>query len=206
MSKENQITPTVPERRDRFTAIELRGKSAENAGTLYGYAAVFDKWSDPLHWFKEIIRPGAFKNSLETGADVRAFINHDTGRIIGRNTAGTLRLEEDAIGLKVEIDLPNTQDGRDLAVSVERGDLTGMSFGFNVVKDRWTHDEDADLEERELLEIELLEVSPVAIPAYPDTALAKRSFDKSTSEKPFSTTPVHVARAQSVYLNLKSKL
>jgi HK97 family phage prohead protease len=43
--------------------------------------------------------------------------------------------------LKVDIELPDTTVGRDVAVLVERGDLDGMSFGFRTVTDEW-HTED----------------------------------------------------------------
>jgi hypothetical protein len=49
------------------------------------------------------------------GGDIRALVDHDSGRVIGRSKAGTLRLNEDDKGLAVEIDLPDTTDGRDLA-------------------------------------------------------------------------------------------
>jgi hypothetical protein len=49
-------------------------------------------------------------------SDVRALVDHDTGRVIGRTSAKTLRLSEDDTGLRAEIDLPDTTDGRDLAV------------------------------------------------------------------------------------------
>ena len=177
----------------RLEQFELRkAEDGKGPGTLRGYAAKFDKWSADFSWFREIIRKGAFADSLENGADVRALFDHDTGRIIGRSGAGTLRINEDDTGLAVEIDLPDTSDGRDLAISVERGDIDGMSFGFNVKEDRWTH-KDEGLDERELLKIELFEVSAVAFPAYPDTTIAKRSFELA-KPKP-KTTPPRVIRA-----------
>lgn len=193
------------ERRDLTLDFELRkADDSSGPGILAGYAAVFNSWSEPLGWFREIIRAGAFKDSLESGADVRALVNHDTGRIIGRNKAGTLRVSEDNRGLKIEIDLPDTQDGRDLATSVTRGDITGMSFGFEVKKDRWTRNKDDELEERELLEIELFEVSAVPFPAYPDTTLAKRSFD-SAHPAP-KTTPLDVSLSIGDFLKITNPL
>jgi HK97 family phage prohead protease len=118
------------ERRSLTTPPELR--ATDNGKTIAGYAAVFNDVADIGGSFREIIAPGAFKDTL--GGDVRALVDHDSGRVIGRSTAGTLRLNEDDKGLKVEIDLPDTSDGRDLAVSLTRGDISGMSFGFRVTQ------------------------------------------------------------------------
>ncbi len=114
--------------------VEVRAK--DGAGrTIAGYAAVFNSTADIGDSFREIIAPGAFSGTL--GGDVMALIGHDRNRVLGRTTAGTLRLREDDTGLAVEIDLPDTTDGRDLAVLIERGDVSGMSFGFVVTKQRW---------------------------------------------------------------------
>ena len=143
--------------------------------TLVGYAAVFNSRTD-FDWFDEEIAAGAFSQSLSDGDDVRALFNHDSARIIGRRNAETLRLEEDAIGLRVEIDLPDTTTARDLVASVERGDIDGMSFGFRAREQEWIEREDEN-ELRRLINVELVEVSPVTFPAYADTSIAKRSHD-----------------------------
>lgn len=142
--------------------------------TLVGYASVFNSPTDIGDWFTEIIAPGAFASQL--GGDIRALIDHDSGRVIGRTTSGTLRLSEDAKGLRAEIDLPNTSDGNDLWELVGRGDISGMSFGFVVTKELW--DDTNDMPVRTVMEVELIEVSAVAFPAYDDTELGKRSLQE----------------------------
>ena len=52
-------------------------------------------------------------------------------------SAGTLRLVEDEIGLRMEIDLANTTAGRDTAEDVRAGNLSGCSFSFTVEVDEW---------------------------------------------------------------------
>jgi uncharacterized protein len=148
---------------------------------ITGYAAVFDKMSEVMWGFREVIRPGAFTNTLKT-ADVRALWQHDTASPLGRNKNGTLELEEDALGLRISITPPDTQWGRDAVTSIDRGDVDQMSFGFMTLNDKWSKDENGfDL--RELLEVELYEVSPVTFPAYPDTSVAVRSRDKQNEEQ-----------------------
>jgi HK97 family phage prohead protease len=162
-----------PIRRSLTAPLEVRRAAADKPGTIAGYAAVFNSPADIGGYFHEQIAPGAFGNAL--AGDVRALFDHDSGEVLGRTTAGTLRLSEDARGLAVEIDLPDTQRGRDLAVSIERGDISGMSFGFNVKRQQW--DETIDPPLRTLLELELVEVSVVAFPAYLDTEIALRDLE-----------------------------
>lgn len=157
--------------------VEVRA-AGDSGRTIAGYAAVFGSTADIGDSFREIIAPGAFSGAVS--GDVRALIDHDSGRIIGRTTAGTLRLREDDMGLAVEIDLPDTTDGRDLAVLIERGDVSGMSFGFVVTKQMW--DETGDVPTRTIQAVDLREVSVVAFPAYDDTSIALRSLDDARRE------------------------
>lgn len=147
---------------------DIEVRAANGKLTLRGHAAVFDKLSVPMFDFREVIRKGAFAESLAQD-DIRSLWNHNSDMVLGRNKSGTLRLSEGDKGLQVEVDLPDTQAGRDAKVSVERGDVSQMSFGFRtkVGGDRWF--EESGEARRELLNVQLFEVSPVAFPAYPDT-------------------------------------
>lgn len=165
------------ERRALAEAPEIR--ATDKGKTVAGYAAVFNQEADIGGSFREIIAPGAFKGSLDN--DVRALVDHDTGRVIGRSKAGTLRMKEDKHGLAVEIDLPDTTDGRDLAHLLERGDISGMSFGFRVTHDEW--DETKEIPTRTIRAVELFEVSAVAFPAYDGTELAMRSLERSREDQ-----------------------
>jgi uncharacterized protein len=163
MKREYRANPGLELRQDLGGPLKIRG-----------YAAVFNKLSEPLEGFREMILPGAFKKSIT--ADVRALVGHDDTQIIGRTKSGTLTLREDDHGLYIEIDPPNTQVGRDTVESIRRGDLDQMSFGFQVPKNgqKWRH-EDKELI-RELVEIDLADVSVVTFPAYPQTSVAVRSL------------------------------
>jgi HK97 family phage prohead protease len=148
---------------------------AEDAGgmSFYGYAAAFNSPSEPLP-FTETIAPGAFSRTLKARNEVKMLMNHDTGRVLASRRAGTLRLSEDSYGLRVEADLPDTTDGRDLSVLLKRGDITSMSFGFTVPEggDYWS-----DENNRELRDVRLHEISVVAFPAYQASAAGVRSID-----------------------------
>lgn len=136
--------------------------------TFRGYAAVFNSPSEPLP-FTETIRPGAFRRSLNSGREVRVFVNHNTDMVLGSTRSGTFNVAEDERGLFVEGELPDTTYGRDLSVLMQRGDVDSMSFGFSIPRggDSWSDDGSS----RELREIILHEVSIVTgFPAYPDTA------------------------------------
>jgi len=150
-------------------------RATDNGRTIGGYAAVFNSRANIGGYFEEVIAPGAFDDALMQ--DVRALVDHDTGRVIGRTKAGTLRMKQDDMGLAVEIDLPDTSDGRDLATLIERGDVSGMSFGFVVTKETW--DETMEPPMRTIQALDLREVSVVAFPAYDDTSIAMRSLEKS---------------------------
>lgn len=164
------------ERRDLSAPIEVR----DNSRTVAGYAAVFNSIADIGGAFREQIAPGAFAKAID--GDVRALFDHDTSSVLGRTKAGTLRLNEDSRGLAVEIDLPDTQVGRDLTASMARGDIDGMSFGFRVTKQDW--DESGDVPLRTIRELELLEVSVVTFPAYADTEVALRSLEAARKDQP----------------------
>ncbi len=154
-------------------AAELR-IIADDAPRITGHAALFDSLSEDLGGFRERIRPGAFAETLAQD-DVRALFNHDPNLILGRNRAGTLRLIEDGRGLKIEIDPPDTQSARDLMVSIARGDITQMSFGFAVKPDGQLWEKDAEGRVlRTLTSVRLFDISPVVFPAYPETAVAVR--------------------------------
>ncbi len=164
------------ERRTLSRPLSLR--AADDGQTIGGYAALFNSEAEIAGYFREVVLPGAFNGQL-TG-DVRALIDHDSGRVIGRTKAGSLRLTQDDKGLGVEIDLPETTDARDLATLIERGDISGMSFGFEVTKQEW--DETGDMPLRQIIKVELFEVSVVAFPAYPDTTIAKRCLEAMRQE------------------------
>lgn len=174
---------TQVERRDLIVDAELRIAGGENGkpARIEGYAAVFNARSEDLGGFREIVLPGAFKESLDRGDDVRGLVDHDPSKIVARRSASTLKLRETRKGLKVEIIPPDTQVGRDIVVSIERGDVDGMSFAFRTISDRWGTEEEEEI--RELIKVDLLDVSIVTYPAYPQTEASLRSLKRWKEEQ-----------------------
>lgn len=154
--------------------VEQDGKNKAGGGrTLRGYAAKWGSLSSDLGGFREIIRRGAFAKSIKDG-DIRALWNHETRFVLGRGSAGTLRLQEDETGLAFSLVPPLTGWAQDLVVSVARRDVTGASFGFTVPDggDTWSRRDGQPI--RELLRVVLIEISIVSWPAYPQTEVHVR--------------------------------
>lgn len=157
--------------------IELR-EADTGIKSISGYAVKWDMKSHSMGFsrsFKEQFKKGAFTESLVKD-DQRALWSHDTSKILGRTKNGTLRLTEDDIGLRFELDLPNTTVGQDLYESIKRGDIDGVSFGFLMEKEEWD-DSNPDEFTRSIFKAKLLEISPVTFPAYPDSEVSARSDD-----------------------------
>lgn len=137
--------------------------------TLTGHAAVFNQPTTIAGLFVERVAPGAFLESIARD-DCRGLFNHEAELVLGRQSAGTLELSEDAIGLAFVLLLPDTSIARDLAVSVARGDVRECSFTFEVEGDSWEWPRDpAELPIRTLEKCRLYDVGPVTFPAYPQT-------------------------------------
>lgn len=156
--------------------VEIRTHEEDAGGPIgfKGHAAIFGIralirgwWED---WMEEVAR-GAFRKTIKE-ADVRMLINHNPDLILGRNKAETLRLAEDDIGLATDADMAPTSYGKDLAISLERGDITQMSYAFEVVKESWDWDEDPPL--RTIEEVRLWDVSAVTYPAFTETDASLR--------------------------------
>ncbi|HGH7183454.1 HK97 family phage prohead protease [Bacillus cereus] len=160
-------TKTKETRTFDITKLNTRDATEEKPSMITGYAAVFNSKTSIGGWFDEVIEPGAFARSLSENGDIRALFNHNWDNVLGRTKSGTLRLEEDERGLKFEIELPNTSVGRDLAESMDRGDINQCSFGFWITEENWDYNVEPAL--RTIKEVELYEISVVSIPAYDDT-------------------------------------
>lgn len=175
--------PSSEERRGLPLAdahVSIRADEEDKTPRFTGHAAVFNTRTaigNPLTWgFYEEIAPGAFTKTLTEG-DARMLVDHNSYYVVARASAETLRLSQDKDGLAVDADMdPSLSYVNDLSANLRNGNITGMSFGFYVVKDRWetetveTSDgQSAEVEVRTILEVKLIEVSAVTFPAYEET-------------------------------------
>jgi HK97 family phage prohead protease len=157
---------------------ELR--AAEVTGnTLAGHAAVFGQVAQ-IRGGYEAIAAGAFDEVLARDDDVLALRDHNPSLVLGRRSAGTLRLATDGDGLAFEVDLPDTSYARDVRELVSRGDLRGASFGFLPGRDELGHAPDGKQLRTHTSISRLLDVSVVAMPAYDGTDVTLRhlTFDR----------------------------
>lgn len=154
--------------------IEKRSDDKESR-TISGYAAVFDKVSADLGWFKETINRSAF-DGVDM-SNVLATFNHDFSLPMARTDSGTLDLSIDKRGLKFSFDAPNTTSGNDLLENVRNGNVKGSSFMFTVEEDVWTYTK-GEIDEREITQIgDLIELGPVTSPAYPDSTAETKHLE-----------------------------
>lgn len=176
---------SVRDKRTHAGTVEARAR--ENAlPTLRGYAAVFGEETVIGGFFREVIEAGAFDEALARPDDVRAQFNHDSNKLLGRTTAGTLRLSVDQAGLAYEIDLPETSYARDLAASVARGDVSQSSFMFEVTGEKWEYPprSSGELPLRRVANVKLYDVAPVTFPAYEGTSVSARALDLAKVDVP----------------------
>lgn len=148
----------------RFIPVSVEVREADDKKLIGGYVVEWEKLSVELWGFREKVHKGAFTKSLQRNT-VKALWNHNSDLVLGSTKNRTLKLWEDDRGLAFELDLPDTTAGKDALISVERGDVDGVSFGFSVTKDEWDHT-DKDNVIRTLVEVDLHEISPTPFPAY----------------------------------------
>jgi HK97 family phage prohead protease len=124
---------------------------------------------DSLGSFQETMLPGVVSEIMGT-CDCRFLVNHSREMIpLARTASRTLRLSDGPDALRFSATLDKRQSlANDLAVAIERGDISQMSVGFIVGKDDWSD----DYSTRTIRSIaELLDVSAVTYPASPTTSI-----------------------------------
>lgn len=159
------------QRSQRMATMESLNKVVSNrsdpasGATLVGHAIVFDSWSLDLGGFIERIRPQAANRIINEQSDIRTLWNHNTDIPLARTSAKSMRYWKDSTGVAVSVVPPSWASNH--VESVQRGDVTGMSFGFRKIEDEWTMD--GHIPQRDLLDMLVSEFSAVAFPAYPAT-------------------------------------
>jgi HK97 family phage prohead protease len=153
-------------------------RASDTGKTLTGYSILWGVLSQPLSkrgdFFQERIQRGSTLKSLKDN-DIFMLYSHDVADLLGRTSSETLQLNEDAMGLRFSLNVPDTNLGRDVVELCRRGDLKGMSFGFFIPKDgeQWTYENGERI--RTVTQMFLHEISVVANPAYPTTSVQART-------------------------------
>lgn len=165
----------LPEVRRVQTNFEVRASSDGRDIVLSGTPIVYDtpySVRDMLGSFRERMIPGVAGEVMgRSDFDCRFLVNHD-GLPLARSASGTLVMTDTPAGLRAEAHLDGrSQMANDLAVAVERGDVSQMSCGFVVAEDEWRWADDGE-EERDIFSFDdLFDVSAVTYPASPTTSI-----------------------------------
>jgi len=170
------------EKRTSFLTTQFRAEELEDKLFIEGYFIKFNSETELWRNTYEKIAPESIVRSLKD-ADIRSLFNHDTSLVLGRTGNGTLELKADEVGLwgKVEI---NRQDSSamDAYARIQRGDVTGCSFGFYPVNETYEEREDGgDL--ITVTDLDLFEISACTFPAYPQTEISARKKDVASFKR-----------------------
>lgn len=167
---------------------EIRAeKDEKNGDHIVGRPIVYDSKTD-LGWFDEIIERGALdKANLK---DVRFLVNHDTSMIPlarsrnnNENSTMQMTVDEKGMFIRVNLDVENNTEARNLYSAIKRGDITGMSFMFSIDGEEW-EDLESDHPTRHIKSIgQVFEVSAVTFPAYESTEISARDKEALDSAK-----------------------
>lgn len=163
-------------RQTRTKATEFRTSGDSANPRIEGYFVVFDDTYDMGYGVTESVDPHAFDKCIHD--DIRCLTDHDTRLVLGRTTAGTLRLRVDEHGLFGSVDInTNDTDAMNLYARVQRGDVSQCSFGFDILK------EDAEFRDNGsqhfiIREVKLYEVSCCTFPAYESTSISARNDER----------------------------
>lgn len=156
-------------------------KIREENGTrkLEGYFAVFDQPYEVVPGWIETVAPGAFSRALTSGEDVKVLWNHDSNIVLGSTENKTAYLREDERGLfGNSVINEQDQDAKNGYARVDRGDVRGCSFGFDIARMEETWDDDGTYRTRILEAYPLYEVSPCTFPAYTQTSVTARAKEQ----------------------------
>lgn len=168
----------------RAFTFEVRAEQDEKHGNiLTGRPIVYEQKTD-LGWYDEIIEQGALADT--DLRDVRFLVNHNTDMIpLARsrnnnaNSTMQMSIDEEGMAIRVDLDIENNSEAKNLYSAVERGDIDGMSFMFTVDGDKWD-DIESEHPTRTITNIgKVMEVSAVTFPAYEQTSISARGLDSA---------------------------
>ena len=172
----------------RCYTLDFETREAENEegkGIIEGLAIVYDSRTD-IGWFDEIIEKNALVGT--DMKDVRLLVNHDTdmiplARSRNNNANSTLQLipSEEGLRIRAKLDIENNADAKSLYSAIQRGDISSMSFMFEVDSETWDNTQSEHPTRRINSIAKIYEVSAVTFPAYEQTEINARSKEELES-------------------------
>ena len=144
-------------------------RANENPLIIEGTAIVFNQPAQ-MNGYSERIAPEALKGTSLN--DITLLVNHDGTGIPLARSPKTLLLTVTDKGLEMRAELPDTEQGRAVYEAVARGDLSQMSFAFDIGATEF------DKEKREMTITQITavyEISIVNYAAYKQTSVQARA-------------------------------
>lgn len=155
-------------------------RAASEPLILEGVAVVFNQPAQ-IGSITEVISPEALRGV--DLSDIVLITNHDGAQIPLARSPKTLSLENTINGLVMRAELPDTEAGRAVYEAVKRGDLSQMSFAFDIADS--TFDEASQT--RTITAIsKIYEISIVNFAAYKQTTVEARNAQKEEEKTMFN--------------------
>ncbi len=144
--------------------------------SISGYAITYGKTSVTLggsNGFKEIISERAL-DGVDL-SNVHLYYQHNDDNMLANTKSGTMSLENTNKGLYFRANMADTTLGKDVYKLIKRGDLSAMSFGFQIASDSWDMSQVPEVRTVNKID-KLLELSVVSNPAYETSSVSTRSL------------------------------
>lgn len=167
----------------RHLALDERSHEVRADGESIGFKGKFipfgqRQWIGSKRWgFWEVNEAGSISKTIREkkaeNNDITFNREHDNKLLLARTSNGTLRPTADDQYGWAEADMGPYSYAHDIAIALERRDLTGMSYAFDMVTWEWSIAEDGNdlLTHREM---ELFDIAVVGMPANVDTDASLR--------------------------------
>lgn len=119
--------------------------------------------------FRELVPKETWEKAINNNSDIKFYYNHKNYFELADKIE--LRAEEDGVFLYATL----KESEKGLYDAVKNREITGMSFGFKCLKEKW--DNVGNYKQRTIKEMELFEVSILdKTPAYNNTSVEARSL------------------------------
>lgn len=191
-------------------AEELRVVEEEGKPTMIvGMAVPYNQPSEDLGGYREIIKPGAFAESLRSSADMRADVEHDRRQLLGRRSNGRLVFNDQADALYATIIPPKTTLGKDTIEEVRTRQRDAMSIAFAAKDVQATFRRQKGELIREVEKAKLTGVTLTAFPVYTqtgDTVSLRAFLDDEEAQETEANKAAEDERAQIARDNSRRRL